>query len=177
MIKRAATLLMLLLVALPASSQTLGQSRCNLTQANAPSIGTLRLGTTTDQLISLFPASTKRKEIRDALEKAKAATTTEAVYMSFDTATDGGKDHFTGIDSVTAGVYRGRVTDFSVLYVGTWGSIDEWVANLSQMLKLPAVRDWTAGPSENPNKVLRCEGIEIEATIQGGSATIRIRST
>ena len=177
MSRRAATFLTLLFVTLSAYSQTPGQSRCSLTEANSPSIGSLRLRMTADQLVALFPASTKRKEIRDALEKAKAATTTDPVYLSFDTATDGGRDSFPGVDSVTAGVYRGRVTDFSALYGGTWNSIDEWVIHVSQMLKLPAAKDWTVGPSENPNKVLRCDGIEIEAAIQGGSATVRIHNT
>jgi hypothetical protein len=33
------------------------------------------------------------------------------------------------------------------------------------------------GPNETPNKVLTCNGIEIEAAIQGGGGSIKIRNT
>jgi hypothetical protein len=131
----------------------------------------------TADLLALFPGSAKRKEIMAAVEKAKAAPAGEPVYLSFYPATDAGKEQFAGVDSVSAGLLSGRVADLSVVYGGaTWSNIDDWVAKLSETFNLPAAQSWVVGPSENPNKVLRCDGITIEAAIQGGSASIRILS-
>lgn len=180
--KRTMVLSTLVFVMLSAYSQALSQSKCSLTKDNSPSVRGLRLGMSTEQLLALFPGSTKRwakepKEIRAARDKAMATTSNEPVYLSLD-PTDAAKEQFAGVESVSAGLYTGWVIDFSVLYVGaTWRTIDEWVAKLSETFKLPGAQDWGVGPSENPHKVLKCAGIEIEAAIQGGSASIRIRNT
>lgn len=160
-----------------AATQPLTQARCNLTASTAPDIRGLRLGMTTESLLALFPGSSKRKEIRDALEKVKASTSEEITYLSFYPATDGSGGKFAGIDSVSVGLYKGRAVDFNILYVGTpWRTIDDWVAKLSETLTLPGAPEWVAGPNESPNKILRCNGIEIEAAIQGGGSSIRIRN-
>ena len=183
MSNRVMALFTLVFVTILGSSQALSQSRCNLTKDNSPSVRGLRLGMSTEQLLALFPGSAKRwakdpKKIREAREKAMAADSSEPVYLSFDLATDAAKEQFAGVDSVSAGLYTGWVVDFSIVYVGgAWRTIDEWVATVSETFKLPGAQDWVAGPSEHPNKVLRCNGIEIEAGIQGGSASIRIRNT
>jgi hypothetical protein len=153
------------------------QSKCSLTEANSPSVRGIRLGMNLEQLLALFPGSSRRKEMKDAIERAKAATG-EVMYLVFDPATDASGDRFAGVDSVSAGIYKGRVTDFNVLYVGpTWRTIDEWVAKLSETFSLPRAQEWMAGPNENPNRTLQCGGIEIEAAIQGGGGSIRVRNT
>jgi hypothetical protein len=130
------------------------------------------------QVLALFPASSKRKEIREAVERAKAATVNEPVYLMFDSLNDGSSEQFAGIDSVMIGVYKGQVVDFNVSYIGpTWRTIDEWVERLRQTWGLPGAKAWAVGPNENPTKILRCRGVEIEAGIQGGGASIRIRNT
>jgi len=150
---------------------------CNLTEANAPAVRSLRLGMTVDQLVGLFPGSAKRKELREALEKVKASTSNEPMVLAFDPAADAAGQAFAGVDSVSASVYKGRVIAFTVVYVGTtWRTIDEWVGKLAQSYGLPAAARWEAGPNENPNRVLGCSGIEIEAAIQGGGSSISIRN-
>ncbi|MEK6409105.1 MAG: hypothetical protein AABN34_19450 [Acidobacteriota bacterium] len=181
--KRAMAFFMLVFVTLSANSQALSQSKCSLTKDNSPSVRGLRLGMSTEQLLALFPGSATRwakepKTMRDARERAMAATSNETAYLSFDPATDAAKEPFAGVDSVSAGLYSGRVIDFSVLYLdATFRTIDEWVAKLSETFKLPGAQDWVVGSSENPHRVLKCAGIEIEAAIQGGSASIRLRNT
>ena len=161
-----------------ASNPQPARPKCNLTEATAPSFRGLRLGMSTQQLLALFPGSSKRREMKDSIEKAKAATGNEAAYLAFDPGADGDAQQFGGVESVSAGVNKGRVIDLSIQYGGaTWKDIDEWVAKLSEALKLQGPGDWTAGPNENPNKVLRCEGIEIEAAIQGGGSSIRMTNT
>lgn len=160
-----------------ASNTQPAQTRCNLTEATAPSVRGLRLGMTTQQLLAVFPGITKKKEMKDAIEKAKSATGLEAVYLGFDPATDGDAQQFAGVGSVSAGLYKARVVDFSVQYLGATSTVDAWIAKLSETFKLPSAQDWELGPDEAPNKVLRCNGILIEAAIQGGSASISVRNT
>jgi len=160
------------------TGQQSAQPKCPATEADSPSVRGLRLGMTIDQVLALFPAAIKRKEAKPAIEKAKAANSSETVFISFDPATDSGKQQFVGVDAVSVGTYKGRVVDFSILYLGpTWKNIDEWIGKISEAFNLPSARDWVAGPDETPNKVLKCGGIEIEGAIQGGGGSIRIRNT
>lgn len=151
--------------------------KCNLTEANSPNVRGIRLGMSTDQLLALFPGSAESKEIKAALEHAKMHGANETLYLSFAPADYSTKDRFASIDSVAVVLYKGRAIDFTVVYLGTtWSNIDQWVAKLSGSFKLPGSREWTPGPSEMPNKVLKCNGFEIEAATAGGSASIRVRS-
>ena len=162
---------------LTATSQP-AQSRCSLTEADSPSVRGLRLGMTAEQVIALFPGSAKNKDMKTALDKARSTTGRETVYLSFDSSTSANKERFADVGSISVGFYKAQVKDLDVEYVGpTWATVDEWVAKLSEAFKLPGLEAWVAGPSENPNKVLKCNGIEIEAATQGGGASIRIRDT
>ena len=171
----------LALIAMAAYGQGTGEQRpqsvCALTEATAPSVRGLRLGMSTEQVLALFPGSARRRELRDTVERAKTSSSEETTYLSFDAVTDSSGDRLAGIDSVAVGFTKGRVTEFTFTYSGpTWRNVDEWIAKLSESLKLPDVRRWVVGPNETPNKVLSCNGIEIEAAIQGGGGSITIRS-
>ncbi|MFY9558381.1 MAG: hypothetical protein WAV20_06360 [Blastocatellia bacterium] len=179
--KLATVLLILSFVTISVHSQSTrpaAQSKCSLTEATAPAVRGLRLGMSVEQVLALFPNSTKRTEVQDALRKLKSAPPNdEPVYLSFEPATDSRGSQFEGVGSVSTGVLKGRVVDFTVIYDGAnWTSIDQWVAKLSGSLKLPEAREWQVGEGESPNKILRCSGIEIEAAIQGGSASIGLRA-
>ena len=156
-------------------SQRTGAGRCSLTESTSPTVRGLRLGLTTEQLLALFPRATKRTEIKAALDRAKSVTGDEPVWFVFD-ATDADAREFSGVESVSAAVLRGRVVDFSILYGGaTWRSIDEWVTKLSTTFNLPGSSEWKVGLDESPNKILNCEQVLIQAAIQGGSASMTIR--
>lgn len=161
----------------PISQATIRQTGCTLTEATAPSVRGLKLGMSAQQLLGLFPGVAKKKEMKDVIERAKSATSADPVVLGFDPAADGDAKQFAGVESVSAELYKAKVVDFSVQYGGaTWTSVDEWIGKLSEAFKLPAAREWTSGTGETPNKVLRCNDIVIEASIQGGSASIRIRN-
>ena len=133
---------------------------------------------TAEQVIALFPGSAKNKEMKTDLDKARSTTGSETVYLSFDSSTSANKEKFAEVGSISVGLFKARVKDLDVEYVGpTWTTVDDWVRKLSETFKLPGLEAWVAGPSENPNKVLKCNGIEIEAATQGGGASIRIRNT
>ena len=164
---------------IPAYAEVTGEPQaqgCSLTEATAPAVRGIRLGMSVDQLVGLFPGSAKRREMREALEKARSSTSNEPAVLVFDPAADAG-ERFAGVDSASASLYKGRVIAFNVVYVGTtWRTIDEWVEKLAQTYGLPAAARWAAGPNENPNRLLGCSGIEIEAAIQGGGSSIGIRN-
>ena len=154
------------------------QTRCNLTEATSPNVRGLRLGMNTQQFLALFPAITKKKEMKDTIEKLRSATGDEVVTLGFDPVIDGNAQSFAGVESVGVAIYKGRVMDFNAQYVGAnWRNVDEWIAKLSESFNLPRVQDWVMGPNESPNKVLSCDGIQIEAAIQGGSGSIRVRNS
>jgi len=169
--------LMLIAMYSQAAIQPSYQARCNLTEANGPTIRGLRLGMSASEVLALFPGVTKKKEMKEALDNAKSTSGSETVSLGLDPA-DAVKGHFAGVQSVSAGLYKARLVDYTIQYGGpTWRTIDEWVAKLSETLNLPGAQAWIAGPSENPNKVLKCEGIEIEAGTQGGGGSIAVRNT
>ena len=154
------------------------QRRCSITEASSPAIRGLRLGMSLQQVLAVFPGSSKRKSLTEAIEKAKSTSNGEPVPVVFEPATDAIGESFAGVESVATTCLKQRLIEFNISYVGiTWTSVDQWIAKLSETLGLPGSPDWTAGPSENPNKVLKCQGIEIEASIQGGGASIRIQNT
>jgi hypothetical protein len=159
-------------------AQQPAQSNCMLTTANSPAVRDIKLGMSVQQLLALFPAANKRKEIKDALDKARGTTGNEIVYLPFDPITDSSGERFSGIESVLVGVSKGQVVDFNVSYVGTtWRTVDEWIDKLSETLGLPKAKGWGFSPNENPSKILKCKGIEVEAGIQGGGSSIRVYST
>lgn len=162
----------------PGEPQPPSQSRCDLTEARTPSVRGVRLGMSLEQLLALFPGNARRKEMKEALLRAKETASDESVSLFFDPAMEANPDRYGGVESISAGIYKGRVVDFTVTYLGpTWRTIDEWVTRLSESFNLPGVQGWAAGPDENPNKILRCGELEIGAAIQGGGGSIRVRNT
>src|SRR5689334_5644619 len=70
----------------PGGPQQSAQSACDLTEARMPSVRGVRLGMSLDQLLALFPGSARRKEMKEALARSRAATGDEIVYLFFDPA-------------------------------------------------------------------------------------------
>jgi hypothetical protein len=181
--KRVIALFTLVVIPISAHPQAISQSRCSLKEADSPSVRGLRLGMSTKELLALVPGIAKRwanepKKVREAREKAMDPTSGEPFPLGFEPATDGAKGQFANVDSVSLVLYKGRVTDFTVVYVGVvWNTVDEWLAKVSESLRLPGPQEWVIGPSETPNKVLKCSGIEIEAAINSGGSSITIRNT
>jgi hypothetical protein len=179
--KRAIALFALAFVTTSYHSQALSQSRCNLTETTSPSIRGLRLGMTTQEVLAVFPGSAKRWErergVKEAREKALKPDSSGLLALTFEPS-DAAAGQFANVDSISAFLYKDRLADFALQYGGVgWNNVDEWLAKVSETLRLPGPQEWVVGSSEAPNKVLKCSGIEIEAAIQGGSASIRIRNT
>lgn len=157
------------------------QSRCNMTEATAPVVRGVRLGMTAQELLSLFPGSSERAEIKEAFDKAKPSSGNETMHLHFEPEIYSTKENFKQVDQILAIIHKGRVASFTVVYDGppygpTWRSADEWVAKLSEGFRLPAAQSWTLKMEENPTKVLKCGGVEIEAVVGGGAGSLTVRS-
>jgi hypothetical protein len=161
-----------------AATPLVAQTRCNLTEATSPTVRGLHLGMNPQQFLALFPDLIKKKEMKDAIEKAKSTKSDEPVTIVVDPNTDADPHQFAGVVSVATTFYKGRAVDFNVEYTGaTWTAVDEWIAKLSEAFQLPGAREWVVGPDEAPNKILKCNGILIVAAIQGGGSSIRVQNT
>jgi hypothetical protein len=158
------------------------QSRCNLTEANSPNIRGIKLGMTTEQLLALFPGSGDKADIKDMLDKAKVPASFEAAYLTFDPTAYTSRERFARINAVSVTIYKGRVVEFGVFYIGpsssgpAWRNVDEWIAKLSEAFSLPGAQEWAAGPNANASKTLRCNGFEVEASVDEGAGSIKLRS-
>jgi hypothetical protein len=70
------------------------------------------------------------------------------------------------------------VTAIQVKYAGhprgpSWLSVDDFIAKLSQGLALPGAKDWLQ--KNETSKILKCNGLEIEASNNGSRGSIFLR--
>ncbi len=189
------TMLAMALGAIVGSAQTPAQpqapvqpqsnSKCSLTPAQAPAIRGIKLGMSTEEIVSLFPGSSQRPEIKKALESSEGYPNYGVARLGFQLLTypTVAKDRFAGIDAVWVTLFDGRVAELRVNYAGldsrprgaVWPNVDDFIAKLSEAYALPAARDWRQGAQNY--KVLECDGLDIEATTPNGSASVSLRST
>jgi hypothetical protein len=156
-----------------------------LTAAQAPAIRGIKLGMSTEGILSLFPESGQKPEIKTALGNAEGYPHFGVARLSFQLSTYPtiAKDRFTGIDAVSVTVFDGRVAELLVNYAGRdsrprgpfWPTVDDFIAKLSEVYALPGARDWLQAAQDY--KVLKCNGLDIEAVTFGGSARITLRDT
>ena len=160
-------------------------SKCSLTPAQAPAIRGIRLGMSTEEIVSLFPGSSQRPEIKTALESSEGyphygLATLDFQLLTYPTVA---KDRFAGINGVSVTLFDGRVAELRVNYAGldsrprgpVWPNVDDFIAKLSEAYALPAARDWRQVAQDY--KVLECSGLNIEATVPIGSGSVSLRAT
>jgi hypothetical protein len=177
--RTVAVLFSLTLIVAPATRRqsVTKQYDCSLTEATAPAIRGVKLGMTTDQVIDLFRAGLTKEELDRAIERSKQPGEHGLAQLAFQLPTSGATDQ-ASMDTIAVGLHGGRVVDIAVQYPQpSWDNIDQWVNKLSEAFKLPGARAWRPGTSEHPSKVLKCRNIEIEAGVQGGGGSIRLRNT
>src|SRR5262249_30231648 len=181
MIKLTLVFFTLVLLAMSAYSSAAGklapQAACTLTEANSPNVHGIRLGLTTQQLLAFFPGKTETQNINDVLEGARAKGL-DTVPLGLEPESQSSKERFKGVGSLSVTLSKGRVVDFSAAYYGaSWTNLNEWITKLAEAYHLPGPPQWAPGPDETPNKVLKCNGFEVEAAIEGGGGSFRVRET
>lgn len=167
--------------AFPTVSQTpsgsSADSKCSLTREQAPEIRGIRLGMSTEQLLTLFPEDFNRERITDGV---KASKNMESYGLGrFHLLPDNAANpKLAGINSITVVMIDERVTSVTVDYGGVeWKTIDQFVAKLSDGLRLPS-SSWERGDQSGH---WNCNGFSVEARFSRGTTqswvTVRDTST
>ncbi len=165
-------------------AQPQNPSKCTLTPAQAPAIRGIKIGMSTEEILSLFPESSQRPDIKAALVQADGYPNYGVARLYFQPADypSLAKDRFAGIDGISVTLFDSRVAELRVQYAGPnsrprgplWLNVDDFIAKLSEAYALPAARDWALG--SQAGRMLKCNGLDIEALIQNGGS-VMLRST
>jgi hypothetical protein len=167
-------------------AKTENPATCSLTPAQAPAIRGIKLGMSTEELLALFPGSSYRPEIKQALATAEGYPNYGVVDLTFLPAgyADAFLRRFAGVRQIDGKLFDGQVAQFRIAYIGResrpsgplWHNVEEFVSKLSESLALPAARDWQA--NGETSKILKCNGFEIIASIYNeGGGDIMLRNT
>jgi len=153
-------------------------SKCKLTLAQAPVIRGLRLGMTSDELFTIFPAS-EREEFDRAQRLKSAESPPQYGYTSFqfNLSNYPTKDRFTGIDTLSIGLLDRKVVSIRAHYSNTpeLDRTGQLIEIISKQFGLPKFKDWP-GYSENwGNPSLSCDGFTFH--VDGYSRTFSIEVT
>jgi hypothetical protein len=158
------------LLTVPAISQQATQqqsnSKCTAKFAQAFSIRGVHLGMSADELFTLFPDTANNESNRRTIEDAKIPPKFGQAYFHVKPGGNVTKEKLAGISSIFVELFDNRIVSYSVSYEGPpngpkWDNVDDWIAKLSETLKLPDTSEWV--PRDGA-KVLNCEGIRIQAT-------------
>lgn len=178
--KYAALLTLLTCISLVAFSQTPGgsssaTSKCTLTAAQSPEIRGVRLGMTTEQLLSSFTDEYNRNRINEAISWSKRPNSYG--FGRFDLRPAPGDPRFAGVSYMTLEIVDERVTSFHIGYSGPeWNSVGQFVARLSEALRLPTA-SWD--PPVDSQQSLKCNGFEVDAYVsrQNFQNWVRVQDT
>ncbi len=142
-------------------------ARCTLTREQAPQVRDIRLGMPVAQLLDLFPEDSNRRSITDAIKESKRVD--KFGLARFDLRPDNqvANPRLAGVNSITVEMIDERVTAFHVAYAGPeWKSVDQFVAKLSDSLRLPG-SSWES--TSESQQSLNCDGFRVQAFAPEGS--------
>jgi hypothetical protein len=138
---------------------------CKLTLAQAPAIRGLRLGMTSDEIFAIFPAN-EREEFDRAQKLKRAELPPNYGYtdFQFDLSNYATKDRFTGISSLSFGLFDRKVVSISAGYSNTpqFDRTGQLMEIITSQFGLPEFKDWP-GYSEYMNQPsLTCDGFTFQ---------------
>lgn len=169
------------LLPMVAVAQTAGQqangSTCTAAMAKSLTIRGIHLGMSADELFALFPGARANEPIKPALEQAQQPPHFGMAYFSLFPRAYSTKERFAGIWQINVTLFDDRVAAYSIEYAGppdgpAWYKIDEWVAKLSETLRLPGSEKWS--PSDGFRRALTCDGFQIVAGNQNRNGVISV---
>jgi hypothetical protein len=134
---------------------------CTLKLAQAPHIGGLKLGMTTEEVLALFPGSRDDAEVRAAL--ARPANAFGVTNFAIRPEKYASKAKFAGISQINLALLDGRISNFYVGYNGAeWKHVDDFVTKFSEGTSLPPPDLWEAFVGmDDKLKTLKCQEFEI----------------
>jgi len=137
--RACATLFAVTLIALtPARSQEPAKSQSLPTPAQAPAIRGIKLGMSAQEILSLFPGSGERPDIKYALDHSEGFSNYGVATFSFHLKnhTPADKLRFAGVNILSVTLFDGRVAELWVDYTSredhpsgpTWFNVDDFIA-------------------------------------------------
>jgi len=147
-----------------------------LTREQAPEIRGIRLGMSSEQLLSLFPEDINRQRIAEAIREAKSVDKYGVGFFDLRPDREIANPRFAGVNYITVAMLDERITSFHIEYSGPeWKTVHQFVAKLSEGLRLPS-SSWEGGVESSQ---LNCDGFRIEAQAFKGSTQsfVRVRDT
>jgi hypothetical protein len=157
------------------------QGRCTLTVAQSPELRGFKLGAKIEETLARFPGTSAPKPdefgfTRKSLQFADDIGAVSSCGGCYETIFSRQRvSGFDGVSAVYLDVLDGRISAMQISYSFTtpWNSLDEFVARVSESLKLPnAWSDYKVG--KWPHKRLDCDGWRIEANaIVGGELLLQ----
>ena len=180
--KYAAVLTFAACVALLPVSQTLSSSTansgCSLNLVQSPEIRGIRLGMTSEQLLSLFPEEVNQHAITEAIKQSHRVDKYGVARIDLRPDSKTVNPRWTGVNYITIELTDARVTSFHISYAGPeWKTVDQLVAKLSEVFGLPNVASWE--PGDESRKSLKCNGfvVDVYAFRSAGENLVRVRDT
>ena len=180
--KYAAVLTFAACVALVSVSQTPSSSTanpgCSLTLGQSPEIRGIRLGTTSKQLITLFPEEANHLAIAEAVKRSQQVGQYGAGRFDLRADNKTINPRLTGINYITVELIDERVTSFHISYAGPeWKTISQFVSKLSEVFGLPNESSWEQ--VDESRKLLKCNGflLDVRAFSGSGENWVRVQDT
>ncbi|HKO96852.1 MAG TPA: hypothetical protein VJU86_07670 [Pyrinomonadaceae bacterium] len=144
----------------PAADSKSEKERCTFKISQAPDIFGLKLGSTLDQTLALFPGIKDDAEMSADLNRAPRLGMARFIVMP---GRYGTKARFIGVRNITVGFLDGRLVDYNIGYEGPeFKNVDEFVATFSDANELAPTLDWQSHEGmPNAMKNLNCDGFQI----------------
>jgi hypothetical protein len=156
---------LLTLVQTPTASAAM--AKCTLTREQSPEIRGVRLGMTTDQLLSRFPDVDNRERINAAIAQSQRPENYGAASFELYADKEKANPRLAGINFISISLIDQRVIRFNVTYQGPeWKTVDQFVAKLNEGLRLPSSA-WDPGGETSQH--MSCDGFSVNASTSRGS--------
>jgi hypothetical protein len=128
---------------------------------------------TADQVAAAFPEEGNRLRIGEAIRQSKKAQNYGVSRFDLQADRETPNPRFAGVNFITVELLDERVTGFHIGYMGPdWNSVDQFVAKLSEALRLPS-GSWEQAGDET--RWLRCDGFVMNAATTNGTSQSWVR--
>jgi len=138
---------------------------CKLTLAQAPVFRGLRLGMTSDELFAIFPANERQEFDRvQQLKSAELPPNYGYTGFQFNLSNYPTKDQFTGIGSLTFGLFDRKVVSIHAKYWNTpeFDRPGQLMEIITRQFGLPEFKDWPGYDEYKNPPPLSCEGFTFQ---------------
>lgn len=152
-------------------------SKCKLTLAQAPVIRGLRLGMTSDELFTIFPANERQEFDRaQQLKSAELPPNYGHTSFQFNLSTYATKDRFTGIGYLSIGLFDRKVVYIRADYSNTpqFDRPGQLMEIITKQFGLPEFKDWPGYSEYLSNPSLSCDGFTFQVSGYSGSFSIEL---